>query len=92
MLRTHTEPQSPVLGSARLASIVERGEDARGKFGRAVPVDELEHGLQVDAAVYGEPGGQAVSEPGREQSLAAPLGDRSDRRGWVGCASARIHA
>jgi hypothetical protein len=47
--------------------------------------------VQVDRAVLGEQGGQAESEPGREQALAAPLDDGAELRDRIGCAALRPH-
>ena len=67
---------------------VKRREDARSELRRTPPVDEPQHGVQVDVAVPGELGSHVATEPGSEESIATPPDDRSGARAWAGCGCA----
>jgi len=58
--------------------VVERRQDSCGERGRAPAIDELEHGVQVDAAVSRQPGGEIGGEPRGYESSATPSDDRAD--------------
>jgi hypothetical protein len=51
---------------------VERREDPRRQGGRAPAVDELEHRVEVDAAVSRKPGGEVGGETDGYEASAAP--------------------
>jgi hypothetical protein len=62
------------------ALVVERREDPRRHSGRAAAVDELEHRVEVDAAVSRKPGGEVGSETDGYEASAAPPDDRAELR------------
>jgi len=55
--------------------VVEWRQDASRKLGPAVPVDQLEHGVQLDLAVAGKPSGQIRGRPRVEEAAAPPPDD-----------------
>jgi hypothetical protein len=61
--------------SARPSTSVEGRQDARRKLGRATSVEQLEHGVQVDLGVLGEPSGQTWGTPCGDEAAATPLDD-----------------
>jgi hypothetical protein len=67
-----------VAGGRRVGSsgpfvlAVERGEDARGKRGRAPPIDELQHRVHVRSLVCHEGSGEPGVEAGLLEPSAAP--------------------
>ena len=62
-------------GSARAARALQRSKDPGGQLGGATAVDQLENGVEINAAVGGEIGGEHGREARSKQPIAAPLGD-----------------
>jgi hypothetical protein len=60
--------------------VVQRSEYPCRDRGWAAAIDELENGVEVDAAVARQPSGQIGSEPGGNQASAAPPDDRAELR------------
>jgi hypothetical protein len=61
--------------SARPSIGVEGRQNARRNLGRAASVEQLEHGVQVDLGVLGEPSGQTWGTPRGDEAAATPLDD-----------------
>jgi hypothetical protein len=64
-----------IVTSARPSIGVEGRQDARRKLGGAALVEQLEHGVQFDLGVLGEPSGQTWGTPRSDEAAATPLDD-----------------
>jgi hypothetical protein len=61
--------------SRRLGVVVDRRHDARRKLRGAAAVDQLQHGVEVEAGIRRQAGGQLPAEAGVTQTPRPP-GDR----------------